>query len=183
MQNILTRTGLTALALVGLTALTGCAGHRAMHGMHHGGMGGMGGGQTPATEPARVTASTPSLPGGYKKVAAPAEAKVYFVNLADGATVSNPVKVVFGLSGMGVAPAGIEKAGTGHHHLLVDVPAWDANAPLPANDSFRHFGLGQTETTLTLSPGTHTLQMVLGDQNHIPHHPVVASERITITVK
>lgn len=167
---------LTSLAAV---ALSGCAGHHAMHQMHHGGMGS----SAAPTAPAKVSASMPALSTGYKKVAAPPEAKVYFVNVANGATVSNPVKVVFGLSGMGVAPAGIEKAGTGHHHLLVDVAEWDANNPLPANDNFRHFGLGQTETSVTLSPGTHTLQMVLADQNHIPHHPVVASERITITVK
>ena len=67
--------------------------------------------------------------------------------------------------------------------LLVDVAQWDANAPLPANDNFRHFGLGQTEATVNLAPGVHTLQLVLADQNHIPHHPVVSSERITITVK
>jgi len=173
------RTGTIALATLAALALSGCAGHHGMHHMHHGGMGAA----AAPTAPAKVSASVPALSTGYKKVAAPAEAKVYFVNLSNGATVSNPVKVAFGLSGMGVAPAGIEKAGTGHHHLLVDVAEWDANNPLPANDNFRHFGLGQTETTVTLPPGTHTLQMVLADQNHIPHHPVVASERITITVK
>ncbi|OGB17763.1 MAG: rod shape-determining protein RodA [Burkholderiales bacterium RIFCSPLOWO2_12_67_14] len=125
----------------------------------------------------------PTLSSGYKKVEAPAGARLYFVNLRNGMTVGSPVKVVFGLSGMGVAPAGIEKVGTGHHHLLVNVSEWDANAPLPANEQFRHFGAGQTETSLELKPGQHTLQLVLGDQNHIPHHPVVMSERITITVK
>ena len=176
-----TSRGITAAALTTLAAiaLSGCAGHHAMHQMHHGSMGAA----AAPTAPAKVTASMPALSTGYKKVAAAPEAKVYFVNLTNGATVSNPVKVVFGLSGMGVAPAGVEKAGTGHHHLLVDVAEWDANNPLPANDNFRHFGLGQTETTVTLPPGKHTLQMVLADQNHIPHHPVVASERITITVK
>ena len=114
---------------------------------------------------------------------APEGARVYFIEPADGATVARTFSVKFGLAGMGVAPAGLEKAGTGHHHLLVDVAAWDANAPLPANDNFRHFGLGQTETTVNLAPGVHTLQLVLADQNHIPHHPVVSSERITITVK
>jgi hypothetical protein len=84
---------------------------------------------------------------------------------------------------MGVAPAGIEKEATGHHHLLINVDAIDVNAPLPANDSHRHFGGGQTETTVDLKPGTYTLQLLLGDQNHIPHHPPVMSERITITVK
>ena len=84
---------------------------------------------------------------------------------------------------MGVAPAGMEKEGTGHHHLLVDVDAFDVNAPLPADARHRHFGAGQTEVSLTLTPGTHTLQLVLADQNHIPHHPPVMSERITVTVK
>ena len=173
------RAATIALTTLAAIALSGCAGHHAMHQMHHGSMGAA----AAPTAPAKVTASMPALSTGYKKVAAAPEAKVYFVNLTNGATVSNPVKVVFGLSGMGVAPAGVEKAGTGHHHLLVDVAEWDANNPLPANDNFRHFGLGQTETSVTLPPGTHTLQMVLADQNHIPHHPVVASERITITVK
>lgn len=168
-----------AMATGGALALAGCGGHHAMHHMHHGGMGP----KAAPTAPAKVSTSTPTLTTGYQKVAAAPEAKVYFVNLSNGATVSNPVKIVFGLTGMGVAPAGIEKAGTGHHHLLVNVAEWDANNPLPANDNFRHFGLGQTETTVTLPAGTHTLQMVMADQNHIPHHPVVASERITITVK
>lgn len=182
------------LALAG-TVLAGCAGtqnsgmhagmhndpaHAAMHAEHMAMMEAM---KAPPTAPPQVTASTPQLSSGYQKVAAAPGAKVYFLNLRNGMTVSNPVKVVFGLSGMGVAPAGLEKAGTGHHHLLVDVAAWDANAPLPANDNFRHFGLGQTETTVNLAPGVHTLQLVLADQNHIPHHPVVSSERITITVK
>ncbi|PKO69241.1 MAG: rod shape-determining protein RodA [Betaproteobacteria bacterium HGW-Betaproteobacteria-16] len=135
------------------------------------------------TAPVTLSTSTPTLSSGYKKIASPAAAKLYFVNLRNGMTVTSPVKVIFGLSGMGVAPAGIEKEGTGHHHLLVNVNEVDANAPLPANDQFRHFGAGQTETSVELKPGQHTLQLVLGDQNHIPHHPPVLSERITITVK
>ncbi len=174
------------LAKLGLIAptvfvLAGCAGmnHAPMHAMHHGAaMSSV----TP-TAPAQVSASTPVLSSGYKKVASAPEAKVYFLNLRNGATVTNPVHVVFGLSGMGVAPAGVEKAGTGHHHLLIDVAALDVNAPLPANDQYRHFGLGQTETSVELKPGTHTMQLIVADQNHIPHHPVVISERITITVK
>lgn len=171
------------LALLGtatLLALAGC-GH-SMHAQHAGMHGAMGPGAT-MTPAAKVAPSTPVTGSGYKKVDAAAAARLYFVNLSDGATVSSPVKVVFGLSGMGVAPAGIEKAGTGHHHLLVDVAEWDPNAPLPANDNFRHFGGGQTEVSLDLKPGPHTLQLVLGDQNHIPHHPVVMSDRITITVR
>lgn len=128
-----------------------------------------------------LAGDTPSKPG----------TSVYFVNLKDGDTVSAPVKVVFGLSGMGVAPAGIEKEGTGHHHLLVDrAPfgegpdgAEEADLNIPADDNHVHFGGGQTETTLDLAPGEHTLQLVLADFVHIPHDPPVASERITITVK
>ena len=147
------------------------------------GPGPMGGPPGPATAPAKVSASVQHLPSGYHKAEAPAGASVYFANLRNGMVVTSPVRVVFGLSGMGVAPAGVDKPGTGHHHLLVDVDAWDANAPLPATDQHRHFGMGQTEVMLTLPPGAHTLQLVLGDQNHMPHHPPVMSERITVQVR
>jgi hypothetical protein len=92
--------------------------------------------------------------------------------------------VQFGLKGMGVAPAGVKFENTGHHHLLIDTDApADAAAPLPATDKIVHFGKGQTETTLsTLTPGKHTLQLLLGDQNHVPHNPPVISKKITITV-
>jgi hypothetical protein len=95
--------------------------------------------------------------------------------------------VRFGLSGMGVAPAGVEdKANTGHHHLIIDAPAPSGealNEPIPADDHHKHFGGGQTETSVELAPGSHTLQLVLGDWSHIPHNPPVMSEKITITVK
>ena len=114
---------------------------------------------------------------------APAGANVYIISPADGETVSGPVTVKFGLSGMGVAPAGVERANTGHHHLLIDVATMPSSAtPLPASDQVVHFGGGQTETTLDLAPGTHTLQLVLGDHLHIPHNPPVRSAQITITV-
>lgn len=135
------------------------------------------------TDPMKINVSTPTLAAGYVKVAAMPGSALYFVNLKNGETVSSPVLIQFGLRGMGVAPAGIEKAGTGHHHLLVDVAELDVNAPIPTSDQHRHFGLGQTEVTLEMKPGQHTLQLLMGDQNHIPHHPVVMSERITITVK
>lgn len=171
---------LTLVALPLVLGLGGCAHHHAMHqGMSHG----QGHGSHAATAPAQVNASTPTLPGGYTKVTAPAGAALYFINLKNGDTVSSPVKVQFGLRGMGVAPAGTEKAGTGHHHVLVDLDRFDVNAPLPADERHRHFGAGQTETVLDLKPGPHTLQLVLGDHNHIPHHPPVMSERITIQVK
>jgi hypothetical protein len=115
---------------------------------------------------------------------APAGAKVYFVSPANGAEVRGPVKVVFGLApAMGVAPAGVQQKNTGHHHLLIDAPTVDMNAPLPTSEQVKHFGGGQTETTVTLKPGKHTLQLVLGDYKHQPHNPPVVSETITITVK
>jgi len=116
---------------------------------------------------------------------APEGASVYIINLKDGDTVTSPVTVVFGLRGMGVAPAGTEKENTGHHHLLIDTVLEGAalRESIPADDNHRHFGAGQTEVTLELAPGTHTLQMVLGDHFHVPHEPPVVSAPITITVK
>jgi hypothetical protein len=122
---------------------------------------------------------------------APAGAQVYFVNLKDGDAVKGQFKVVFGLSGMGVAPAGIEMENTGHHHLLIDRPPLgegedgsdEFNANLVTDAHHVHFGKGQTEATVELAPGSHTLQLVLGDKDHIPHNPPVVSERITITVE
>lgn len=117
---------------------------------------------------------------------APEGAGVYIISPADGEMVSSPITVRFGLSGMGVAPAGSEADHTGHHHLLIDVDEEDLppmNLPLPATDNIVHFGGGQTETTIELPPGKHRLQLVLGDHLHIPHQPPVMSEVITITVK
>lgn len=109
-------------------------------------------------------------------------AKVYIVAPADGATVGNPVKVVFGLSGMGVAPAGTKQDKTGHHHLLIDTDLPNLKAAIPKDDKHVHFGGGQTETTVTLPAGKHTLQLLLGDFAHVPHDPPVKSEKITIKV-
>ena len=115
---------------------------------------------------------------------APQGAEVYFITPADGDTVSSPVTVKFGLKGMGVAPAGTDKANTGHHHLLIDVAGTPApDQPLPADANHKHFGGGQTEASIELSPGKHTLQLIMGDKSHIPHDPPVMSEKITITVK
>lgn len=111
-------------------------------------------------------------------------AVVYIQSPKDGETVSSPVTVRFGLKGMGVAPAGVNTPNTGHHHLLVDLATPpDFNAALAVTDNIKHFGAGQTETELTLPPGKHTLQLVLGDYLHIPHEKPVVSEKITITVK
>jgi len=114
----------------------------------------------------------------------PAGAEVYIVSPKDGAKVKGPVTVVFGLKGMGIAPAGIKFDNSGHHHLLIDTDSpTDLSLPLPADDHNVHFGKGQTETTLTLSPGKHTLQLVLADYLHTPHVPAVISKKITIVVE
>lgn len=115
--------------------------------------------------------------------ASPEGARLYIITPEDGAVVSSPVTVRFGLSGMGVAPAGIDKEGTGHHHLIVDAPLPDPGMPVPADEQHIHFGGGQTETSVTLAPGEHTLQLVLGDFKHVPHDPPVVSEIVTITVE
>jgi hypothetical protein len=115
----------------------------------------------------------------------PAGASVYFINLKDGDTVTSPFKVQFGLTGMGIAPAGVEKPNTGHHHLFIDTALSDdqLKTPIPSDAQHLHFGGGQTEATVTLPPGTHTLQLVLGDWSHVPHVPPVASQVIKVTVK
>lgn len=109
-------------------------------------------------------------------------ATAYIIFPQDGEVVGQNVKVKFGLSGMGVAPAGVDMKNTGHHHLLIDekeLPAMDK----PMGGDIIHFGGGQTETTIDLEPGEHTLQIILGDKNHVPHKPAIISEKITITVK
>lgn len=116
-------------------------------------------------------------------LASPAGAKVYIIEPKTGVELKSPVKVVFGLAGMGVAPAGTNVENTGHHHLLIDDPQVDFAVALPANDKIVHFGKGQTEATVELKPGKHTLQLVLGDYKHQPHNPAVVSEKITLTVK
>lgn len=124
-------------------------------------------------------ASAAADPG---RTPAPEGAKAYIITPEDGATVPQTFVVRFGLSGMGIAPAGADLPKTGHHHLLVDV---DSLPPLdqPISADILHFGGGQTETQLTLPPGEHTLQILLGDKNHIPHDPPIVSERITVTVE
>ena len=131
--------------------------------------------------PAFAQEAAPAAPA---RTPAPPNAMVYFLSPANGATVSSPVTIRFGLRGMGVAPAGVTNPNTGHHHLLVDVDTLPPdNLPIPNDANHRHFGLGQTETELMLPPGQHTLQLVLGDALHIPHQPPVVSEKITITVQ
>lgn len=118
------------------------------------------------------------------RAAAPAGAEVYFIAPRNGARIHGPVTVKFGLKGAGIAPAGVKFDNTGHHHLLVDtdLAAVKLDAPLPATDKILHFGKGQTETTLTLAPGKHTLELLFADYQHLSFEPSVHSEKITITV-
>lgn len=115
--------------------------------------------------------------------APPPGATAYIIAPADGATVTSPFTVRFGLHGMGVAPAGVDKPKTGHHHLLIDTPLPPLDENIPSDDQHRHFGGGQTEVELSLPPGKHSLQLLLGDQNHIPFAPSVQSEIVTVTVE
>lgn len=118
-------------------------------------------------------------------------AEVYFINIEDGQTVTSPVRIKFGLRGMGVAPAGAEMEMTGHHHLFINRPplgqgedgADELANGIPADENHIHFGGGQTETEIDLPPGTHTLQLVLGDAGHVPHSTPVVSDVITVTVE
>ena len=115
---------------------------------------------------------------------APKGAEVYIISPKNGETVTSPVTVMFGLRGMGVAPAGTDKANTGHHHLLIDLARLpDMDKPIPADKHHVHFGGGQTQTSIDLPPGQHSLQLLLGDKNHIPHDPPVMSEEVKIVVR
>ena len=119
-----------------------------------------------------------------EKRKSPKGAKAYIIYPKDGKSVNKKFTVRFGLKGMGVAPAAIDKENTGHHHLLIDVDKLpNLDLPLVASENIRHFGGGQTEVTLELPPGKHTLQLVLGDWIHLAHDPPVISKKITITVK
>jgi Domain of unknown function (DUF4399) len=118
------------------------------------------------------------------RMAAPAGAEVYFIAPQNGAKLHSPVTIKFGLKAMGIAPAGIKFDNTGHHHLLVDtdISELKLDAPMPATDKIVHFGKGQTETTLTLTPGKHTLQLIFADYLHQSFDPPLTSKKITITV-
>jgi hypothetical protein len=113
---------------------------------------------------------------------APADARVYFVGIQDGSVLPQRATIRFGLTNMGVAPAGIDKPNTGHHHLLVDTKLPPLDLPIPNDFNHLHFGAGQTEATVNLPPGRHTLQLLLGDENHVPHNPPVMSKPIRVYV-
>lgn len=150
--------------LVVAAALTACGGDR-------------------ADEPAAAAESAPAAPSTLPRTPAPAEAKLFFITPADGETVSNPVVVEFGLDGMSVVRAGVDEPASGHHHLIIDAGLPDLSMPIPASENYVHFGDASTATELTLAPGSHTLQLLLGDHLHVPHDPPVVSDVITITVE
>ncbi|MGE0486943.1 MAG: DUF4399 domain-containing protein [Gammaproteobacteria bacterium] len=139
-----------------------------------------------STPPVRLLLAALALAGaGLAQAASPAPegAELYFISPANGTHVNGKFTVRFGLRGMGVAPAGVEMPGTGHHHLLINAdPMPDLSQPLPSTDQVRHFGKGQTETDLELPPGKYTLQLVLGDAKHVPFDPPLTSGTITVTV-
>ena len=141
--------------------------------------------EAPPTAPTSTAAATPPPPAALPiRKAAPAGASAYFIEPADGASVQSPVRIVFGLKGIGVAPAGTDRADVGHHHLLIDAPLpTDLGLPIPNDEQHRHFGGGQTEVELALPPGRHTLQLLLGDNLHIPFDPPIVSNRITVEVR
>ncbi|MGF6395230.1 DUF4399 domain-containing protein [Pseudomonas plecoglossicida] len=133
---------------------------------------------------AAVVASAADANTALKSEEPPEDAKVFIVSPADGATVDKTFTVKFGIEGMALKPAGDQTPHTGHHHLLVDVDNEPvADQPLPAGPQVLHFGKAQTEATLTLTPGKHTLQLVLGDKFHVPFKPAVESKKITVEVK
>ncbi len=150
-------------------------------------------GQKPTEEPAATEAKTttetpvaieaatetPAMP----RTASAEGASLFFITPADGATVANPVTIEFGIAGMDVAKAGDNQPNSGHHHLLIDTGLPDLGLPIPADEHHVHFGDGSTSTEITLASGTHTLQMLLGDYQHIPHNPALCSDVITITVE
>ena len=110
------------------------------------------------------------------------ENKVYFINLEDGDSVESPFLIQFGLSGMGIAPAGFEKSNSGHHHHLINVDDIDLKKPIPYSSNHIHFGGGQSEAVINLDPGKYSLQLLLGSFTHTPHNPPVISEKIKIEV-
>ena len=114
----------------------------------------------------------------------PSNAQLYIGWPQDGQVITQqPFRVWFGLRNFGVAPAGVEKANTGHHHLIINSPLPAADEEIPSDKNHRHFGAGHSEVMIELPPGRHTLQLVMGDHNHVPHNPPLVSQRITITVK
>ena len=139
--------------------------------------------EEPAVEEPTAEEPVAEAPAAMPRTASPEGASVFFITPADGDTVTNPVRVEFGISGMSVVPAGDSTPDSGHHHLIIDAGLPELGMPIPADDNYVHFGDGSTATEITLEPGRHTLQMLLGDHLHIPHDPPLLSEQIVITVQ
>ena len=137
---------------------------------------------TTTPEPQPTALATEGQPAAMPRNPSPDGALVYIISPINGAEVTSPVNIIFGLEGAGIAPAGTDRPNTGHHHLLVDTELTNLNMPVPADEQNIHFGGGQTETNIELTPGRHTLQLVLGDFLHIPHDPPLLSEPVTIMV-
>jgi hypothetical protein len=138
--------------------------------------------ETATEQPAARDVEAPAH-AAMPRTASPEGARIFFITPADGDTVSNPVRIEFGIEGMSVVKAGDATPHSGHHHLIIDAELPDLGMPIPASDNYIHFGDGSTATEITLEPGQHTLQMLLGDHHHLPHDPPVVSEPITITVE
>ncbi|MDH4124163.1 MAG: DUF4399 domain-containing protein [Gammaproteobacteria bacterium] len=137
----------------------------------------------PTPEPVATPTDTSAVQAVMPRSPAPAGARVYFIAPTDGSTVSSPVRVEFGIEGMQLVAAGTAGENSGHHHLLVDTGLPDLGLPIPKDDQHIHYGDASTSAELTLAPGQHTLQLLLGDHLHIPHEPPVASSVITIIVE
>jgi hypothetical protein len=138
----------------------------------------------PATPPPPPVAATPApAAGSSARKPSPADARVYFVGLQNGAEVPSQLTVRFGITNMGVAPAGLDNPNSGHHHLLIDTALPSLDLPIPSDFNHLHFGAGQTEAEITLPPGKHKLQLLFADENHVPHNPPVMSAPIEVVVK
>ena len=180
---------LTLLKLIVIAGLSGAQG-AAAQGAATPGVATPGAATPGAATPGAATPATdqrplaPAEPRAAQRTPAPADAYVYIGWPMNGAVVaSNHIKVWFGTRNFGVAPAGVSKPNTGHHHLLIDTPLPPLDQPVPNNRNHLHFGLGQTETFIDLPPGKHTLQLLMADANHVPHDPPVMSRRVTIQVR
>jgi hypothetical protein len=136
--------------------------------------------QSATTAPAEMSATEPAA---LARTASTEGANVFFITPADGATVANPISIEFGIAGMDIVKAGNDQPNSGHHHLLIDADLPDLGLPIPADEHHVHFGDGSTSTQISLPPGEHKLQMLLGDHLHIPHNPPLTSAQITITVE
>ncbi len=135
------------------------------------------------TEQPEVAAEVAAEPAMLPRTPSADGASVFFITPANGTTVSNPIHIEFGIAGMDVVKAGVDQPHSGHHHLLIDTDLPDVGLPIPADEHHIHFGDGSTATEISLPPGDHTLQMLLGDHRHIPHNPAVVSQPITVTVE